>query len=103
MPDGELAAPGARRLSARPPFGPFSSLSAAITLLVEEMTADSVTTNGDTAVQVGRFRQRVQVPAGDTVEVRRGFRAAWLRDRLGIWHLRRLGTAPRSGDPPRAN
>jgi ketosteroid isomerase-like protein len=89
-PDGELAAPG------RPPIvGPdsiraFLHRFAAFHVLGEEMVADSLAFHGDTAVQAGRWRQRVRVPKGDTVNVSGDFAAEWLRDGQGSWRLRRM-------------
>jgi len=93
-PTGELAAPG------RPPIvGPaaidsFLHSFSAYRVLGDSMRQVSLAMRGDTAIQSGTFWQRVQVPAGDTVEVHGEFQAEWVRDGSGSWRLRRLGTAP---------
>jgi uncharacterized protein (TIGR02246 family) len=43
---------------------------------------------------VGRYRQKVQLPAGNVVEVRGGFAADWVRGRDDVWRMRRLTAFP---------
>jgi ketosteroid isomerase-like protein len=98
-PDGMLA--GADRT---PIVGPaaiqaFLDTFAGYHVLAYATVADTLRIRGDTAFQVGRWWQRVQVPAGDTVFVSGGFTAEWVRNTLGQWHLRRMGTMPREAGP----
>ena len=63
-------------------------------VLANRLIADSTVVRGDSAHQAGTFWQRVQVPAGDTVEVNGRFEADWVRVGAEGWRLRRLATAP---------
>lgn len=61
---------------------------------VLEYTADADTTivHGDRGHQTGPFRQRVQLPNGQTIEVRGRFQVDWERAGDGRWLIRRMGT-----------
>jgi len=64
-------------------------------VLEYSIVADSTVVQGRSAIQVGSYRQRVRVPAGDTVQVQGRFRAEWTNDGGGRWLIRRMGTTPR--------
>lgn len=93
-PDGQLLD------ASRPPItGPtaieaFLDSFRAYHVLADTMTQSTLLLQGDSAVQTGRFRQLVQLPAGDTVVAQGGFRIVWARDGRGDWRVRRMGTAP---------
>ncbi len=101
--DGELAGPGQPPVVGPAAIQAFLQSFAAYRVLTERMTSDSITVQGDTAFQSGRWWQQVIIPAGDTVAVHGGFSAQWLRDSAGEWHLRRMAARPGDGATERAN
>jgi len=93
--DGEVVNPGRD-----PIFGPAAIESFlrgfdAYRVLEYSIVADSTAAHGGSALQVGTYRQRVRMPAGDTVEVVGRFRAEWTNEGGGRWLIRRMGTSPR--------
>jgi ketosteroid isomerase-like protein len=65
---------------------------AAFHVLANRLDPDSTLVSGDTAWQTGSYRQRVQVPAGDTIEVSGRFTAVWRRTAPARWQLWRMHT-----------
>lgn len=56
--------------------------------------ADTTAVRGSDAWQAGAYRQRVRIPAGDTVEVHGRFQIEWKRDKSGRWLIERMGAIP---------
>jgi hypothetical protein len=63
-------------------------------VLEESILADSTVVEGNSANQVGPFRQRVTVPNGQTVEVAGRFKAEWVRGSSPRWLIWRMETTP---------
>jgi uncharacterized protein (TIGR02246 family) len=61
--------------------------------------ADSTSVFGSRATQIGRYRQRVELPSHETVEVSGRFEARWIKKSDGRWLFERLTAKP---DPPPA-
>lgn len=66
-------------------------------VLEYELTATGTTLNGETAIQLGNYRQKVEAPGGETVAVRGRFEARWSHQANGSWLISRLHTASGSG------
>jgi hypothetical protein len=94
LPDGVLGAPDRPPIVGTAAVTAFLATFAGYHVLAYATRADSVRVRADTAFQVGRWWQRVRVPAGDTVSVKGGFRAEWVRIAPREWRIRRLGTFP---------
>lgn len=65
---------------------------AAFHVLANRLDADTTWVIADTAWQEGKYWQRVQLPAGDTVEVSGRFDVTWQRTAPGRWQIRRMHT-----------
>ena len=65
---------------------------AAFHVLANRLDPDTTWISADTAWQAGTYWQRVQVPAGDTVEVTGRFTVVWQRTAPGRWQIRRMHT-----------
>ncbi len=65
-------------------------------VLANDLQADTTLVARDTAYQTGTFRQRVIVPAGDTVVAQGRFAIVWVRERGGAWHVKSMRTRPPS-------
>lgn len=65
---------------------------AAFKVLENHLEADSTSVHGDTGWQTGTYRQRVRVPAGDTVTASGRFEITWNRIAPANWKIRRLHT-----------
>jgi hypothetical protein len=65
-------------------------------VLNEYLSADTVAVYGARGRVEGTYRQRVRLPAGDTVEVTGTYTALWVRDRVAdAWRIRRMTTTGR--------
>ena len=62
-------------------------------VLEYELAATGTTLKGETAIQLGNYRQTVEAPGGDTVADRGRFEARWLHQADGRWLISRLHTA----------
>jgi ketosteroid isomerase-like protein len=93
--DGELAAPGRPPIVGPVAIGDFLGSFSEYHVLAYRTTSDSVLIRGDTAYQTGQWWQEVQVPAGDTVNVKGDLSVIWLRDSTGAWRARRMSATPR--------
>lgn len=89
------------RRAPKPPVTPSAEVEAALreyaartdsTGLGRILTPDSTRVVMDTAWQWGSYRQRMKVPAGDTVEVRGSFAATWLFSSAKGWLLKKMVT-----------
>jgi len=92
--DGEVVNPGQDSIVGPAAIDSFLRGFDAYKVLEYSIVADSTVAQGRTALQVGSYRQRVRVPAGDTVQVQGRFRAEWTNEG-GRWLIRRMGTTPR--------
>jgi ketosteroid isomerase-like protein len=100
-PDGRLDAPGRAPVVGPSAISAFLQSFAAYRVIHYALVLDSLNVYADTAETLGRWWQRVRVPAGDTVEVSGGVRAKWVRSRAGGWLLHSMGTDSRAaGTPP---
>lgn len=70
---------------------------AAYRVLANRLDPDSTRVLGDTAWQAGTYWQRVQVPAGDTVQVSGRFAVTWEQTAPGRWQIERMHTFRPSG------
>ena len=93
--DGELTDPGRAPIKGPAAIESFLRGFDAYKVLEYSIVADSTAAQGRSAYQVGTYRQRVRVPAGDTVVVQGRFRAEWTNEGGGRWLIRRMGTTPR--------
>ena len=90
--DGELAGGGPAPLVGPAAIAAFLHTFSGYHVLHDELVADSSRIASDTAWQEGTYRQRVVVPAGDTVEVSGRFRITWRDLPKGGWKIRRMET-----------
>jgi len=63
-------------------------------VLANHTDASRTTVVGDSAVQVGTYRQRVRTPEGKVLNVSGGFEAHWVRGPDGAWLIQGMGTTP---------
>lgn len=61
-------------------------------VLENSTTPESTVVRGRTAVQKGRYHQKVKTPQGELVEVSGSFEADWLKSSAGTWLIERLFT-----------
>jgi len=92
--DGEVVNPGRDPIRGPAAIESFLRGFDAYKVLEYSIVADSTAAQGRSAYQVGTYRQRVRVPAGDTVVVQGRFRAEWTNQGGGRWLIRRMGTTP---------
>jgi ketosteroid isomerase-like protein len=93
-PDGQLGGVGLATVTGPDSIRAFLHQFDRYHVLRATMMLDSSRMAGDTGIQHGRYAQRVQLPAGDTVEVSGKFTAEWLRGASGEWRIHRMATAP---------
>ena len=62
-------------------------------VLEYELAATGTTLKGETAIQLGNYRQTVEAPGGETVAVHGRFEARWSHQADGSWLISRLHTA----------
>lgn len=91
--DGEIAADGRDPIRGPANIEAFLQGFRGFHVLAESLTADSIQVDGAVAHVIGKYRQRVRVPSGDTVEVAGSYTADWIRDSSGPWRIRRMATA----------
>ena len=94
-PEGEIVNQGRPPIHGRAAIETFLSGFAGYRVLENDIGADTTTIRGDTAEQVGTYRQRVRAPDGREISVTGGFDALWARAPSGAWLIRRMGTTPR--------
>lgn len=63
-------------------------------ILSNDLHTDTSRATGDSAYQAGTFRQRVVIPAGDTVVAQGRFSVRWVHDAEHGWRIRRTATRP---------
>lgn len=93
-PEGEIANPGAPAVHGRAAIDSFLVGFASYHVLENRTLPTATLVHGDSAVQVGTYRQRVRTPQGDTLAVAGAFRAVWRRSASGEWLILRMGTTP---------
>ena len=91
-PDGVLEREGGAPLQGPDAIETFLRGFDAYHVLAYSAIADTTLVSGRTAHQTGAYRQRVQLPSRDTVEVHGRFRIEW-RKRDDRWRIERMGTA----------
>ena len=62
-------------------------------VLEYDLAATGTTLKGETAIQLGNYRQKVEAPGGESVAVRGTFEARWSHQADGSWLISRLHTA----------
>ena len=62
-------------------------------VLEYDLAATGTTLKGETAIQLGNYRQKVEAPGGEVVAVRGTFEARWSHQADGSWLISRLHTA----------
>lgn len=91
-PNGELVADNNTPIRSPAQIEAFLRSFSEYRVVSETLSTDTVHIAGDTGRVIGIYRQRVRVPAGDTVAVSGSYIADWLRDSSGIWRIRRMAT-----------
>lgn len=92
--DGEVVNPGQAPVRGRAEIERFLSGFSGYRILVNATLPSSTIVQGDTAEQIGVYRQRVQTPDGKVLDVAGDFKAEWARVAAGPWLLRRMSTTP---------
>jgi ketosteroid isomerase-like protein len=92
LPDGETS--DADQAPIRGPEAIRAHLQAFSTfhVLANHLEADATRVRADTAWQTGTYWQRVQRPAGDTLEVAGRFAVTWIRVTRQQWRIRSMHT-----------
>lgn len=63
-------------------------------VLAYSAVADTTAVLGANGYQAGAYRQRVQLPSRDTVEVHGRFQVEWTRQPDGAWRIQRMRAIP---------
>jgi ketosteroid isomerase-like protein len=93
-PDAELDSPGLQPVQGQQAMNELLSGLNGYRVIESNDTPTGRTTQNDTSVQEGTFRQRVSTPDGRVVEVNGRFRLEWIRDQAGEWLIHRISTFP---------
>jgi uncharacterized protein (TIGR02246 family) len=88
--DGEIANPGAS-IKGREEIRKFLNSFKNVTVELNVNTTESITIDGETAVQTGTYKQRAKLADGKVVEVEGHFKAEWIHQE-NKWLLTRMGT-----------
>jgi ketosteroid isomerase-like protein len=91
---GEIINPGAYPVQGPKAILAFMESFSAYRVRQYQVVADATTADGDHARQTGRYRQRVTLPGGGTVEVAGRFVADWRCVNGGDWKIQRMATQP---------
>ncbi|MEW5842620.1 MAG: nuclear transport factor 2 family protein [Bacteroidota bacterium] len=59
---------------------------------LQKSVSQSITFLGDTAIQKGTYHQITNVPNRGDVEIKGTFTAKWVKEKSGIWLLKRMET-----------
>ena len=93
LPHGTLSQRGGQVVTGPPAIAAFLEGFKAYKVLSDEMTVEVSTREPPDAWRVvGRFRQQVEVPAGDTVVASGHFEGVWVCGAGDGWRLRSLET-----------
>ena len=65
------------------------------------VTSESVTFEGADTYQKGTYRQTVQTPSGNTLQVQGKLEAVWTLDKDGAWRLKKLTAIPDHSEKPK--
>lgn len=93
-PDGELWSAGQAPIHGPAAIRAFLEGFAGYHVLANHTEASRTTVDGDSAVQVGTYRQRVRTPEGKVLNVSGGFEAHWVRGPDRAWLIHGMGTTP---------
>ena len=93
--DGEVAHAGGRAIRGRDSILVFLNSFRGFSVDSNRTMPDSIHVAGGRATQFGTFWQRVTLPDGRTVEASGLFEVRWVRERDGVWRIRRMATRPR--------
>jgi hypothetical protein len=89
-PDGELGTLAKGRDSIRNFLYTFKNFR----VLSQSSETNKISLEGDSAFQLGIYRQTVIVPSRDTVKVKGSFKALWIWSDNRGWLIRRMETQP---------
>jgi ketosteroid isomerase-like protein len=93
-PDGEMVNPRQPPVHGRESIAKFLAGFADYKVLSNVDEASSTAIDGDTAEQLGTYRQKVRSPDGQLFDVSGRFEIAWLRNAAGEWQILQLETFP---------
>jgi len=93
-PEGELVNPSRPPVHGRAAIERFYAGFADFHVLSNVDLLEGTTVDGDTAEQLGTYRQSVRLPDGKLFEAKGRFEIAWVRDRSGAWFFSQVATFP---------
>jgi ketosteroid isomerase-like protein len=93
-PDGELVNPSRPPIHGRAAIEKFYAGFSDFHVLSNVDVLDGTTVDGDTAEQLGTYRQSVRLPDGKQFEAKGRFEIAWVRDSSGTWFFSQVATFP---------
>ena len=93
-PDGEMVNPRQPPVKGRAAIEKFLEGFSDFKVLSNEDTATSTLIDGDTAEQIGTYRQSVRSPGGKVFEASGRLEIGWVRDAGGEWLIAQLATFP---------
>jgi uncharacterized protein (TIGR02246 family) len=93
-PEGEMVNPRQPPVHGRAAIEKFLTGFADYRVLANTDTADSTLIDGDTAEQIGTYRQQVQAPDGQRFDTSGRLEVNWVRDGAGQWLILQLETFP---------
>jgi uncharacterized protein (TIGR02246 family) len=96
--DGQLVTGGQKPIQGPQAIQAFLDTFKQYHVQSETLTVQEVRGNSQTAHVLGRYDQKVQLPAGNVVEVQGSFAADWVRGHDDIWRMRRLAAFPEKQD-----
>ncbi len=93
-PDGEMVNPKRPPVRGRAAIEKFLSGFSDFHVVSNADEASSTVVDGDTAEQLGTYRQRVRSPDGQEFEATGRFEIGWVRGASGEWLLSQVATFP---------
>jgi uncharacterized protein (TIGR02246 family) len=95
-PDGEMVNPKQPPVKGRDAIQKFLSSFSDYKVLSNADTATSTLIDGDTAEQIGTYRQKVRSPDGQLFEASGRLEIGWVRGPSGEWLIAQMATFPGS-------
>ncbi len=93
-PDGEMVNPRQPPVHGRAAIGKFLEGFSDYKVLSNADEATSTLIDGDTAEQIGTYRQSVRSPGGKVFEASGRLEIGWVKDASGEWYILQLATFP---------
>jgi len=93
-PDGEMVNPNRPPVHGRAAILTFLGTFSDFRVISNVDSLEGTTVDGDTAEQLGTYRQSVRLPDGKLLEAKGRFEIAWVRDRSGTWLFSQVATFP---------